>query len=366
MSTSLGRRALNRTLLARQHLLSRESVPTYDLVEHLVGMQAQLPLDPYVGLWSRIADFDVDEPSRLLLDRELVRIVVMRSTIHLVSARDALRIWPLTRIVLERAYRANLAKPVRGVDLDPVLAYGRKLLTERPRTRVELRTELTPRWPELDANALAYGITSLLPVVQVTPRGMWGERMRPTLTTLESWLDRPLDPAPSIDQLVLRYLRAFGPATVKDIQAWCGLTRLRAVVDRLGKQLRVLRSDDGAELYDVPDAPLVDPDVEAPVRFLPVYDNLLLAHADRCRVGGDRDLRFPLYVGSDRDYGGLLVDGFVAGVWRHDKAGLEVRTFGALTRSDRAAVVDEGHRLARFLGGGTDSDEVRLLPGTVP
>jgi hypothetical protein len=315
----LDARALGRATLARQLLLRRSELSPLDAVRHLVGMQAQVPLNPYLGLWSRLDGFRPDALSRLLLDRLVVRIVVMRGTIHLVTADDCLLLRPLVQPVLdaELARHPDFGPALRGVDLEPVLAFARPLLAERARTGRELRAAMAARFPDLDAAALAYACRNLLAFVQVPPRGVWGRSAQVTSTTAESWLGRPLVAEPSIDEVVARYLGAFGPATVADVASWCRLTGLREVLERLRAGLRTFRDERGRELFDLPDAPRPDPDTPAPSRILPEYDNVMLSHADRSRIVPaavrERDLSA---VG--RIQGSVLSDGWLCGVWRVD------------------------------------------------
>jgi Winged helix DNA-binding domain len=359
----LGRRARNRALLERQLLLRRVRRPAAQVVEHLVGLQAQEPRDPYVALWARLEDFDPDELGRLIADREAVRSPLMRTTIHLVTARDCLVLGTLLRPVLERGFWTGtpFGRKLKGVDVDAVLAAGRSLLDEEPRTTAQLRALLAERWPALDGTSLAYAVHHLVPVVQVPPRGVWGRKGLATWATTEHWLGRPLDPAPSIDQVVLRYLAAFGPAGVMDVQTWSGLTRLREVVDRLRPSLRGFRSEAGKELFDLPDAPRPDPGTPAPVRFLPQYDNLALSHVDRGHLAGDAAARWP---DDDLHWSALLVDGFVNGVWRLTRerrfATLAVRLLGHVPAPDRAAVEEEAGRLLAFLAPDAETREVRV------
>jgi len=360
----LGRRALNRALLARQHLLTRTDLPTIELIEHLVGLQAQAPLASYVGLWTRRAAFSAEELAGPMRSRRVARATLMRGTIHLVSDRDLLTLRPLVQPVVERGFRGQFGKAVAGVDLDVIVQAGRKLIDGQPLPRVQLRTELATRWPDVDADALAYGISYLLPVVQVTPRGVWGETGPAALQTIDSWLGRSLDAAPSIDELVLRYLAAFGPASVKDVQEWSGLTRLREVVDHLGPRLRVFLSPDGTTLYDVPEAPRPDPDTPAPVRFLPEYDNVLLSHADRTRVIPD-GRKVPLPPGNGATAGTVLVDGTYQADWRTKRTGdaisLQIKALRRLTGEETDAVGNEGQRLLEFTSPGAAQVDVQVV-----
>ena len=359
----LSRRELNRALLGRQLLLERERRSVAGTVEHLVAMQAQNPRDPYVAVWTRLQDFDPHELGRMVAEREAVRIPLLRTTLHLVTARDCLAMAPLLRPVLERGFWTGspFGRQVKGVDIDAVLAAGRELLDERPRTTAQLRVLLGERWPGYDASSLAYAVRHLVPVVQVPPRGVWGGKGLPTWATTERWLGRPLDPAPSIDRLVLRYLAAFGPATVMDVQAWSGLTRLREVAERLRPRLRTFLDPDGRELLDLPDAPRPDPDTPAPPRFLPEYDNVVLGHADRTRiVPGDAIWKWEFPDPAFRSP--LLIDGFVQAAWHfkqdRDSATLVVEPLVPLP--DPPAVEEEATHLLEFLAPEADLREVRL------
>jgi winged helix DNA-binding protein len=364
----LSRRALNRATLARQLLLRRAGVTPLDAVEHLVGLQAQVPLNPYTALWSRVERFRPDDLARLLLERQVVRIVVMRATIHLVTADDCLVLRPLMQPVLdgELARHAEHAPALRRIDLQPVLAFARVLLAERPRAGNELRAALAERFPRHDAAALAYACRNLLALVQVPPRGVWGRTAQVTSTTAESWLGRPLAAEPSIDDVVLRYLGAFGPATAADVAAWSRLTGMREVLDRLRRRLRPFRDERGRELLDLPDAPRPDPDTPAPPRFLPEYDNLWLSYADRSRLVEDAD-RGRLDAATGPIHGSVLHDGFLRGVWRLDRdratgsATLVVSHARPLTKRAQASLAAEGRRLLRFVAGEAGDHDVRFV-----
>ncbi len=238
----LSLRALNRAFMARQLMIERSTMPVVDAVEHLVGLQAQVPLVPYTSLWSRLDGFDPFELGRMVADRDAVRTHVMRSTIHLVTARDALFLRPMIQPVLDRVFRSSspFGRAVAGIDEGALLAAGRELLEAKPLSRAKLSAALVERFPGYDPLSLAYTVTYQLPLVQIPPRGVWGVKpIQATWTTLSSWLGTPVGTATPKDYeaLVLRYLAAFGPASVMDVQNWCWLTRLGAVVERLRPQL---------------------------------------------------------------------------------------------------------------------------------
>jgi Winged helix DNA-binding domain len=359
----LGPRELNRATLERQMLLRRRKLSAFEAIEHLVGMQAQAPAPPYVGLWTRLQEFHPDELARLILERRAVRIALMRNTVHLVSARDCLVLRPLMQPVFDRTLystRANRAH-LEGIDIEALVAAGRALLEERPRTAKELGELLQEQWPERDPTSLARAIRHLVPLVQVPPRGVWGKSGPAAHTTAEAWLGRPLDPAPSLEETILRYLGAFGPATVKDVQTWSGLSRLGEVIERLRPRLTIFRDERGKELFDVPDAPMPDPDTPAPPRFLPEFDNLILSHADRTRVIAE-EYRKAIASKNGMVPASVLVDGFVRGTWkterRRGKAHLEIKPFEPLSKEDGDALAEEGERLIRFTGA--ESYEIRF------
>jgi Winged helix DNA-binding domain len=364
----LGVRALNRATLARQLLLARDDRPILDAVRHLVGLQAQVPSNPYVALWSRLAGFVPDDFGQLLLDRKVVRTTVMRATIHLITADDVLELRPLMQPVLdaELGRHRDYAPALRDVDIEAVLAFARPLLAERPYNGTQLRAAMAERFPDHDAAALAYACRCRLALVQVPPRGLWRRRGQVAVTTAEAWLGAPLATDPSIDDVVLRYLGAFGPATTGDIATWSRLTGLGQVVDRLRPRLRPFRDERGRELFDLPDAPRPDPDTPAPPRFLPEYDNAVLSHADRSRLVSEEH-RGWLFDTPGPVHGSVLHDGFLVGTWAIDHSAeaplLVVRPVVRLSKRARTGLLAEGRRMLRFLEPdvAVEDPDVRVL-----
>jgi hypothetical protein len=356
VADTLTRRALNRATLDRQLLLRRHPMPARQAVARLAGMQAQAPLAPYAGLWTRLENFKPEELSTLIAERAVVRAHLLRNTVHLLTAEDYCDFRPLFTQLSERGLQANFSKRLAGVDLGEVRAHARDLLAARARTRAELGKLLAARWPGTDPGSLAYAASYLLPLVQTPPRGIWGATGQATFAMAADWLGRPLpdEPAPdAVDRLVLRCVAAFGPVTVNDIQGWSGLTRLREVTDRLAGQLRTFRGEDGAELLDLPDSPRPDPDTPAPPRFLPEYDNLLLSLADRCRVI-PHDRPVPLPPGNGATQGTLLIDGQWNATWKIHRSVLHIQPFIPLSPADVGAITAEGIRLLDFTGIGGD------------
>src|SRR5580693_1873091 len=272
----LSLRAINRALLSRQRLLDRQALPAagssgaraamvVETIEHLVGLQAQAPFPPYYGLLSRLDGFRPDDLASLITGRDVVRIALMRGTIHLVSARDCLPLRRLLQPVMERGLRGSFGGQLAGVDAAALTAAGRTLVETEPMTFSQLGQALAGRWPDHPPAALAQGVRAFVPLVQVPPRAVWGQAGQSLHTSAEHWLGQPPpDGAAYLSQpasraelarLVTRYLGAFGPATVRDVQAWSGLTGLKAVLEQLRPSLIAFRDEQGAELFDLPTAP---------------------------------------------------------------------------------------------------------------
>lgn len=347
-------------------LLRRERRSAEETLECLVGMQGQLPNAPYVGLWSRLEAFDAGELSTLVADRRAVRVTLMRGTIHLVTSPDFLRLRPVLQPALERdVYRNSTFGGTRlvGLDMEAVLAAGRELVATQPRTNAQLREALGERWPDCDPAALAYAVRNLLPMIHVPPRGIWQQSGPIALTTVEAWLGESVNTDATPDATILRYLAAYGPSTVADAQAWSRLTGLRVAFERLRDQLVTFRDERGRELFDLPGAPRPDPDTPAPTRFLPEYDNVLLAHADRTRFVED-DLR--RQVSDERlVVGSVLVDGRAGATWTTvgDRQGsiLRIRPLVELTAAQRDEVADEGTRFLAFLAPPSDRRSIEFV-----
>ena len=359
--TVLDIRALNRATLARQLLLDRADMPVLDAVAHLGGLQAQEPQEPFVGLWSRLRDFDPATLSGLLTGRRVVRTHLMRRTVHLLTAGDVLA-WrarhdAMLRQRLLGVYRGELT----GMDFDEVAAAGRALMADgEPRTTGELARALSERWPAPGARALGEMALVALPLVQLPPRGVWRTKAGVRHALVSSWLGREPDPPapdgsdPVGEALVRRYLAAFGPAATADLRAWCGLAGLPAAVAAVRAELVSFRDERGRELLDLPDAPRPDPGTPAPVRFLPAFDNAILGYDDRRRIIDDAHRG--LSVAGARV---VLVDGRVAATWTVEDGTVTVEPLRRLSRADRSAVAEQGQALASFLSD-RESDRVRI------
>jgi hypothetical protein len=358
----LGLRALNRALLERQLLLRRSKLSASQAIERLVGMQAQVPNSPYVGLWTRLNRFLPDDLARLIRNHRAVRAVLMRSTIHLVTARDCQTLWPVLRAMLERRLQGSeFGRNIAGVDMEALSKTGLALLEEKPCTHATLAKLLRERWPDRDGRSLAYAVRSLVALIQIPPRGVWGESAQATWASAESRLGRSLSRDSSPEKMIFRYLAAFGPSTVADTQSWSGLSGLREIMEGLRPSLRTFYDERGRELFDVPSAPLPDPTTLAPPRFLPAYDNALLAHADRTRII-PHEHRMRVAIGKPT----VLVDGFVCATWNIAQlcgtATLVVAPFERLSRKGAVAIGKEGARLLAFAAPDADTHKVHFTP----
>ena len=355
MSTdTLSLRALNRATLARQGLLARDTITPEAMVARLAGLQAQLPRPPFVGLWTRLHGFTREPLLAAVHARRLVRATLMRGTLHLVTADDY-RAWRAPLGVMLAAGAAGVLGPRQGgFAVATVLDAAREILsTEGPLAFDALRDRLAARLPDADVRAMGYTVRMHLPLVQVpSESAAWGWDAKAPFTLAEPWLEAACAADVSPDALVRRYLAAFGPATAVDATAWSGLRKLGPVLASMRDTLVTLRDERGRELFDLPDAPRPGADVDAPVRFLPEYDNVILAHADRTRIvpagAAPRLVTRNLQVPAT-----LLVDGTVAGTWRVAKARgvatLTVQPFATLPARTIRALDAEAEALVRFV-----------------
>ncbi|MEU1177368.1 winged helix DNA-binding domain-containing protein [Streptomyces sp. NPDC005820] len=364
MTAVLDSRALNRATLARQHLLARSDASVPEAVARLCGLQAQEPQEPFVGLWSRLAGF---EPGRLddaLTGRTVVRTHLMRRTVHLVAADDALAWRARHDAMLRQRVLGTYRRELAGIDLDEVAAAGRAVMADRrPRTMSELVQAVADRWPGPPRRVLGeLLVAALVPMVQLPPRGLWQQTAGVRNLPLATWLERDIDPLPAGDddpvgqRLLRRYLAAHGPAASADLRAWCGLAGLPAAVRAVREELVVFRDERGRELLDLPDAPRPDPDTPAPVRFLPAFDNAVLGYHDRGRIIDAAHLG--LSVAGHRM---VLVDGRVTAIWTVRDHHLRISPLRPLTAREREAVRTEAQDLAAFLD--EDIQQIRLDTG---
>ena len=351
MAVVLSERAVNRATLARQLLLDRHDLTAVQGVERLAGMQAQEPKHPYVGLWTRLTGFEAAELTKSVEDRKLVRATLMRGTLHLVSAKDFLALRTTLDPVLAGAMSV-LAERSEGVEPDEVVKAAHEVLADGPLRFAEIRSALSERFPGLNERALGYTTRMLAPLVMFPDGSRWGYPANAPFTLAEEYLGKTPAKRAAPRKLVLRYLAAFGPATPADFQVWSGLRQAKPVFDDLGDELVVLNDAAGKELYDLPDAPRPDEDTEAPVRFLPEFDNLLLSHTKRTRVIADAH-KPAVYTKNLRVRSTYLVDGTVSGLWtselKRGVATLRLAPFGRTTKKVLAELEKEGTSLLEFL-----------------
>ncbi|OLT19246.1 hypothetical protein BJF79_16900 [Actinomadura sp. CNU-125] len=351
MTQTLGIRALNRATLARQLLLARERAPVTEAVGRLLGMQAQEPKPPFLGLWTRLDGFDAAELRAALHDRTLVRATAMRATLHLMTAPDYTAFRTTFQPVLDGAMRA-LGDRAEGLDVGKTVEAARALLQDGPRTFNEIRALLQEEFPDVNERALGYAVRMCVPLVMAPTDDRWTFPRASGFALADSWLGSAPAAEPDVDALMLRYLAAYGPASAADAQTWSGLAALGEVFDRLRPRLRVFADDAGCELFDLPDAPRPDEDVPAPARFLPEFDALVLAHADRRRIIADAH-RPSLTTKNLRVRAVFLWDGFARGVWETEYkrrvATLRLRPFEPLPPEAVEALTAEGEALLRFV-----------------
>lgn len=357
----LGLRTLNRTLLARQFLADRVPRTPLETIEHLVAMQGQFPNGPYLGLWTRLESFRHEDLAALLEDRKVLRSLTIRRTVHLSAAEDYRWLRPAVQPAVTSALRSAYYKEeIEGLDLDELARVGREALAGRTLTRKEFGKLLAERFPGRHAGRLADTVEITEALAHAPRNAAWGGWRHPSnvaVALAEEQIGRPMAESRELETLIERYLAAFGPASVMDVQAWSGLTRLREPVEAMRHRLRVHRSENGVELFDLPDAALEDPDRPVPARFLPAFDNALLGHRDRTRVISKAD-RQHYARGASGGNPMILVDGFAAGTWSVEGSTVTVEPIRPLRSSDVDALLEEGKRLLAFIA--PDDPEARI------
>ena len=349
MADDISPRALNRATLARQLLLARDSRDPVAAVEQLGGLQAQEPKPAYLALWTRLDGFERDALHAALHDRAVVRATAMRATLHMLSAADFAALRPALQPALDGALDGVLKQRGAEVDRPAVVAAARRLLRDEPLTFNDLRERLAERFPDTEIRSLGYTVRMLVPLLMVPTDDRWSFPGDARFALAEDRLG-PADPA----ALVRRHLRAFGPASAADVQAWSGVKALKETVEGMADELVALKAG-RRTLYDLPDAPRPGEDAEAPPRLLPEFDSLLLAHQDRTRVIADEH-RKALATKNLRIASTFLVDGVVAGSWAIERkrgtATLTLSSFGPLAKADREAIATEAEALLAFTGDG--------------
>jgi hypothetical protein len=335
-------RELNRALLARQLLLDPGAGSVPKVLSRVGGLQAQYAPSMYIGLWTRMHDFGRDDLTRLLERRTVVQATLMRVTIHLVARGDY---WPFA-LATREARRSAWLRARRGADS------AEELVAAAERVRARLRAADTIQRRELDELAgtgRAVGVGLWLDLVRVPPSGTWERRRADLFADAEAWIGPPqLTERDAIERLLRRYLGGFGPASLADIQSYTGLPRasFTAVVDDM--RLRRFRSEAGDELLDLPRAPLPDPQTPAPVRYLPTWDATLLVHARRAAIVPEEYRSRIFNTRNPHSLATFLVDGAVAGAWRHERGRIELEPFRTLDAATRRALREEGERLAEL------------------
>lgn len=347
----MGPRVLNRTLLQRQHLLERVEVDPIPEIAHLVGLQAQETLPPYLSLFARLRGFTPAQLSDAIGDGRLVRLLLMRGTIHAVAPADAVVLRAMVAPLLERAGRRIAStRPAAHLAVDQLVASGAAVLGDGPLSLADIGTALTGHFPEVPANSLSHSLRYRTPLVQLPPRGMWRRRGGVVYDTLAhatglAMADGPTDLRP----ILRRYLTAFGPASAADFSTWSGVAGAARVIATMDDELVRYTDEAGRTLVDLPGLPLADPDVPAPPRLFGRYDNVWLSHSARDRVTEAGARR--RWAGTNGGVGNaFFVDGGLAGLWRRAASGrIELEPFRRLSRAERSELNAELVAVEAFL-----------------
>lgn len=354
---------LNRMTLSRQMLLARETISVPQAIEKLVGLQAQLASAPYGDLWTRLPNFQRDDLAKLIENRTIIKATLMRGTLHLFTVDDYLLLRGAIQPALTQGFEAVRRDRAQGLDIDKMVAMARDFIAEAPRSFAEITAFFTEHFPDGDSGAMRYSVRTHLPLVQVPTETEWSYPGNPKFTLAESWLGRPIPTDDNLKTLIFRYLAAFGPASITDIQTWSGIKNLKAAVEKLRPELTTYHDEQKRELFDLPNLPIMDADAPAPERFLPEFDNILLSHAKRTRIIAD-EYRPKVYLPGLRVAPTILVNGFVRGVWKVEKtkgtATLTIEPLSALTKQNRTALAEEAEKLVRFVERTAKAYEVRF------
>lgn len=362
MPTRLTDRQLNRATLARQMLLERSDRRIVEAADFLLGQQAQQTHDPYVGLWSRLLGFEHKALTELIVGRQLARATTMRGTLHLHSPADLIGLRRLVQPVLDRMWQSNFRRRFGDNDAAEVLAAAIEVADRGPATAGEIGKVLKEMFPTAEPLAMTVLLQVREIMVQVPPTRIWGSGHAPLLQRASTYLP-PVQSDLDLTTLVRRYLAAYGPASVNDMQSWCGLTKLGEVFEQIRAELVTFTAPDGRELFDLPNAPRPDADTPAPVRFMPLYDNAFLGYDNRRRMlAADDDKRGDFLRDATPT---VLVDGIIAAAWSIERkkgnATLTVSPFAKLTKQDIAEIEREGIRFLRFMEEAAESVDVRVL-----
>ncbi len=356
-------RALNRATLARQMLLERSDRSIEDAVGFLLGLQGQQSHDPYIGLWTRLKHFAHPDLTALIVDRTLARGTTMRSTLHLHTADDMIGIREYVQPVIERSWQGAFGKRRFGPnDKEAVRKAGIALLDKSPMTSGELGKALQEQFPEGEALAKAMLVQTMEVLIQIPPTRIWGSGHAPISTRVQNWLPKPHKRPITRETLVRRYLAAYGPASVMDMQAWCGMTKLGEVFEALRPELVTFEGEDGRELFDLPDAPRPDADTPAPPRFLPLYDNVYLGFDNRRRMLDENDMKRVNILAEFKP--AVLVDGIVAAGWsiavKKGAAVLDIEPYHKLRKAHLEPLEAEGLNFLKFMRADATSYDVRI------
>ncbi len=358
-------RQLNRATLARQGLLERRRAPVADVVRDVGGLQAQLPVPPVIGLWSRVEGFARVDLRDAVRRGDLVRGTSLRGTLHLHHVDDYRALRMTLQPMLDRLAR-GMARRMRAEDEAPAREVGRALFDAGPVTVAQLKAAMAARFPESEAQALANLSRLGLPLlVQPDDDAVDGWKANAPFVSATSLVGDTLAPADP-ELVVRRFLEVLGPGTAKDAQTWSSLRGLAAVMRRMHDtgELEVVTTWEGDELYDLPGAPRPSDEVAAPPRFLPMWDNVLLSHADRSRVI-DPAYRPYLAAKNGMSPPTFLVDGFVHGTWKLEqqsagRVALVLSPFARIPAAHEDALIAEGEALLAFLHPDARTRQVRV------